>query len=147
MQEQPQRIYMRPGRTGQSPCSSPHTFPHHKTEESPKIAAIPYTMVMPKQATGKCSWEPHCPICKNEEEHREEDWDGNRQNQPRMHPQNIQHPNHKILSALSHQICNTLSNKTFSAPNHNTPCHSTCNTSNCRTVNNRSMHPTGMWNK
>ena len=32
------------------------------------------------------------PICKNEEEH-EKDWDGNRQiEQPRMCPQNTQHP-------------------------------------------------------
>ena len=38
----------------------------------------------------KCSWRLHCPICKNKEEHREEDWDGNLQNQPRMHPQNLQ---------------------------------------------------------
>ena len=42
-------------------------------------------MTMPKQATEKCSLELHCPICKNEE-HREEDWDGDLQNQPRMHP-------------------------------------------------------------
>ena len=56
-------------------------------------------MVMPKQATEKCSWGLHCPICKNEEEH-EEDRDNNEQNQPRMCPpkifrpqtQNLQHP-------------------------------------------------------
>ena len=49
-------------------------------------------MVMPKQVAEKCSWGLHCPICKNEEEH-EEDWDGNRQKeQPRMCPQNTQHP-------------------------------------------------------
>ena len=46
---------------------------------------------MPKQAKEKCSWGLHCPICKNEEEH-EEDWDGDMQNQPRMCPQNLQHP-------------------------------------------------------
>ena len=46
-----------------------------------------------------CSWGSHCPICKNEEEH-EEDWDGNMQKeQPRMCPQNTQHPSHKTLSA------------------------------------------------
>ena len=60
--------------------------PTIKIEETPKIAKIPYTMTMPKQATEKCSWGLHCFICKNEEEHREEDWDGNLQNQLRMHP-------------------------------------------------------------
>ena len=47
-------------------------------------------MTMTKQATEKCSWGLHCSICKNEEEHREEDWDGNLQSQPRMCPQNLQ---------------------------------------------------------
>ena len=46
---------------------------------------------MPKQATKKCSWGPHCPICKNEEEH-EEDLDVNMQTQSRMCPQNTQCP-------------------------------------------------------
>ena len=45
---------------------------------------------MPKQVAEKCTWEPHCPICENKEEH-EEDWDSNMQNQPRMCPQNTQH--------------------------------------------------------
>ena len=49
-------------------------------------------MAMPNQTTEKCLWGLHCPICKNEEEHREEDWDGDLQNQPRMHPQYFQHP-------------------------------------------------------
>ena len=47
-------------------------------------------MTIPKQATEICLWGLHYPICKNEEEHGEEDWDGNLQNQPRMHPQNLQ---------------------------------------------------------
>ena len=49
-------------------------------------------MATPKQATEKCSWGPHYPICKSEEEH-EEDWAGNKEReQPRMHPQNMQQP-------------------------------------------------------
>ena len=62
-----------------------------KTEEPPKIPVIPHAMVMPKQVTEKCSWGLHYPICENEVEHKE-DWDGNMQNQPRMHPQNTKHP-------------------------------------------------------
>ena len=101
-----------------------------KTEEPPKIAAIPHAMVMPKQATKKCSWGPYCLICKNEEEH-EEDWDGDMQNQPRMHPQstqcpqpqNLQHPQpqnlqhpprHRTINILSHKTCNTPSHRTIS---------------------------------
>ena len=52
-------------------------------------------MVMPKQVAEKCSWGLHCPICKNEEEHKE-DWDGDRQNEEARtqcpEPQNTQHP-------------------------------------------------------
>ena len=68
---------------------STHT-PTIQTEEQPKAAAIPHAMAMPKQATEKCSWGLHCHICKNEEEYREEDWDSDLQNQPRMCPQNLQ---------------------------------------------------------
>ena len=70
--------------------SVPTPTPTIKTEEHPKIAAIPHAMTMPKQATEKCAWGLHCPICKNKEEHGEEDWDGNLQNQPRTCPQNLQ---------------------------------------------------------
>ena len=63
-----------------------------KTEEQPKIAAIPHAMVFPKQATEKCSWGQHCPICASDEEHGEEDWDGTKQNLPRMQPYNVQCP-------------------------------------------------------
>ena len=66
--------------------------PTVKTEAPPQVAAIPCAMGMSKQVAEKCSWGLHCPICKNEEEHKE-DWDGNRQKvQPRMYPQNTQHP-------------------------------------------------------
>ena len=91
MQVWHQRIYLKSGRTDLFPYSSPPTpTPTMKTEEQPKTAAIPCIMAMPKQATEKCSWEQHCPICKDEEEHGEEDWDDSLQNQPRMHPQNLQ---------------------------------------------------------
>ena len=72
------------------PTPVPTPTPTIKIEEQPKTAAIPYTMTMPKQATEKCSWAPHCPICNNKEEHREEDWDDNLQNQPRMCHPNLQ---------------------------------------------------------
>ena len=72
------------------PTQVPTPNPTIKTEKQPKIAVIPRTMTMPKQATEKCSWGLYFPICKNEEEHGEEDWDGNLQNQPRMCPQNHQ---------------------------------------------------------
>ena len=63
------------------------------TEVPPKIAVIPHAMVMPKQVGEKCTWQPHCPTCKKEEEESIEDWNGNRQrDQPRNHhPQNAQH--------------------------------------------------------
>ena len=54
------------------PTPVPTSAPTIKTEEQPKMAAIPHAMTMPKQATEKCSWGLHCPICKNEEEHGEE---------------------------------------------------------------------------
>ena len=85
----------------------PPPAPTVKTEEPPQVAVIPWAMVMPKQVAEKCSWGPHCLICKNDKEH-EEDWDGDMQReQPRMCPQNTQHPqlqntqhpNHKTLSS------------------------------------------------
>ena len=41
----------------------------------------------------KCTWGPHCPICKKEEEEGTEDWNSDRQEiQQRNHcPQNPQH--------------------------------------------------------
>ena len=53
----------------------PMPAPIIKTEGQPIIAAIPNAMVIPKKATEKCSGGTHCPICKNEEKHKE-DWDG-----------------------------------------------------------------------
>ena len=53
---------------------------------------MPHAITMPKQAKVKCSWGPHCPICKSKEEHGEKDWDDDPQNHPRMHPQNFQQP-------------------------------------------------------
>ena len=69
----------------------PTTAPTVKTEEPSQVAAVPHAMVIPKQAREKYSWGPHCPICKNEEEHKE-DWVSDMQNQPRMCPKNTQHP-------------------------------------------------------
>ena len=74
------------------PTPVPTPAPTIKMEAPPQIAACPYVMVRPKQAAEGCSWGPHCPICKNEAEHKE-DWDGNNQTEhPRMHPQNMQQP-------------------------------------------------------
>ena len=67
------------------PTPIPAPTPTVKAEKPPQAAAIPHAMVMPEHATEKCSWGPHCPICKNEEEHGE-DWDGDMQNQPTMCP-------------------------------------------------------------
>ena len=68
---------------------TPTPTPTLKTEAPHQVAVIPHAIVMPKQVAEKCSWGPHCSICKNEEEH-EEDWDSNRQKeQPRMCPQNV----------------------------------------------------------
>ena len=91
----------------------PHTpapTPIVKKETPPQIAAILWVMVTPKQVTEKCSWGPHCPISKTEEE-QEEDWDGNRQReQPRMCTQNRQQPySHKLLSNTSHRTISTPS--------------------------------------
>ena len=63
------------------PSPVPTPAPTTKTEEQPKISAIPHAMTMPKQATEKCSWGLHCPICENKEEHGEDDLDGDLQNQ------------------------------------------------------------------
>ena len=53
-----------------APATTP--APTIKTEDPSKVVAIPHAMVMPKQATEKCSWGLHCPICKNKEEHKED---------------------------------------------------------------------------
>ena len=66
------------------PTPVPTPAPTIKTETPPQVALIPHVVVRPKQAAEGCSWGLHCPICKNEEEHKE-DWDGNNQReQPRM---------------------------------------------------------------
>ena len=85
-----------------------------KTEAPPQVAVIPCVTVMPKQVTEKCLWGLHCPICKNEEED-EEDWDDNRQKeQPRMHPQNTQHP--KPQNVQHPQPQNTQHPQSFDVP-------------------------------
>ena len=57
----------------------PTSVPTMKTEVPPQVAPIPKVMVAPRQAAKNCTWGPHCPICNNDEEHGEEDWDGNLQ--------------------------------------------------------------------
>ena len=82
----------------------PVPTPIMKTESPPKIAVIPQVMVTPKQVTEKCSWGPHCPICKNEDKY-EEDREGKRQSeQPRMCPKTHNRPSHKALSSPSYSI-------------------------------------------
>ena len=60
------------------PTPTPTPAPTVKTEAPSQVAVILHAMVMPKQVAEKCSWGLHCPICQNEEEHKE-DWGGNRQ--------------------------------------------------------------------
>ena len=48
-----------------------------KTEVPPRVAAIPCAMVLPKPQNNrpvkeKCTWRPHCHICKKEEEDAED---------------------------------------------------------------------------
>ena len=71
------------------PAPVPTSAPTMKTEAPSQVAAIPRVMEAPRQAAKNCKWGPHCPICKNEEEHGEEDWDGDLQNQPRICPRNL----------------------------------------------------------
>ena len=69
-----------------------------KAEVPPKVAVISHHMVLPKLQNNrpveeKCTWGPHCPICKKKEEEGTEDWNGDRlENQQRNHyPQIPQH--------------------------------------------------------
>ena len=39
-----------------------------KAEVPLKVGVIPCAMVLPKQIGEKCTWRPHCPICKKEQE-------------------------------------------------------------------------------
>ena len=59
--------------TGKDWPVSPTPAPTIKTEAPLQVAVIPHAMVIPNQVEEKCTWGPHCPICKNEEENREED--------------------------------------------------------------------------
>ena len=83
-----------------------------KAEVPPRVAAIPHAMVLPKPQDNKpveekCTWEPHCSICKKEEQEGTEDWNGYRpENQQRNHyPQNHQHPQtYDVPDRYSEQI-------------------------------------------
>ena len=71
-------------------------------------------MVRPKQAAVGFSWALHCPICKNEEEHKE-DWDGNDQReQPGMCPQSSQCP--QPQNAQQPQPQNNQNSQSFDIP-------------------------------
>ena len=103
-----------------SPAPVPTPVPTLKIEKPPQVAAIPHAIVMPKQATEKCSWGLYCPIYKDVEEHKE-DWDGDTQNQPRMCPKNTQCPQSQTLQCP--QMQNTQhtqlqnSQQSFDIPN------------------------------
>ena len=97
-----------------------------KREAPLQVAVIPHVMVMPKQVAEKCSWGPHCPICKNEEEH-EEDWDSDIQKeqvrnqqhpQPQntwyLQPQDTQHPQSQNNQHIQSQ--NQQHVQTFNVP-------------------------------
>ena len=65
------------------PMQTP-TVKVEKAEVPCRVTVIPHVMVIPKpqnnkQIEEKCTWRPHCPICKNEEEEGMEDWNGDRQ--------------------------------------------------------------------
>ena len=127
------------------PTPASTSVPPVKTEAPPQVAAIPKAMVTPRQAAENCTWGPHCPICKTEEGHGEEYWDGNLQNTQRMQPQNIhqpqpqsyQHPQPQCPQPQNvQQNTQYPSPKTFSAPSHN-----------CRTTGSHLMFLTDMWNR
>ena len=63
MHGQPQRTYLRPERPS-PPAPVPTLAPTIKTEEPPQVAAILHAMVMPKQATEKCSWNHIAPFAR-----------------------------------------------------------------------------------
>ena len=88
------------------------------------------------------------PHLQNEEEHGEEDWDGNLQSQPRMHPQNhqpqtAQNPQPQDLQSHSHKPFK-LKNKTFS---NLSPSHKASSAPSLRTIKNHLMYQTGILNR
>ena len=97
------------------PTPVPTPAPTIKTEAPPQVAVILHAMMRHKQAAEGCSWGPCCPICKNEEEHKE-DWDGNNQReQPRMHPKDPALPAAKC-SAIPAPECIASPVTTYTAP-------------------------------
>ena len=74
------------------PTPLPTPAPTIKTKAPPHVTAFSHAMVRPRQAVEDCSWRLHCQMCKKDEECKE-DWDCDMQKeQPRMCPQNNQHP-------------------------------------------------------
>ena len=92
------------------PAETPTVVKMEKTEAPPRVAPIPYAMVLNKpknnrQVEEKCTWGLHCPLCPKEE--GTEDWNSDRQeNQQRTHyPQSPQHPQaYDIPDRFSQQI-------------------------------------------
>ena len=95
-------------------ANSPFTCTHCKNRRTTPVAAIPHVMVRPKQVAEKCSLGLHCPICKNEEEHKE-DWNCDmKREQPRLCPQDTQHPQPQSTQHPQHQ--NTQHPQSFDVP-------------------------------
>ena len=72
------------------PTDTPAVVKMEKTEVPPRVAAIPYTLVMNKPqnnrpAEDECTWGPHCPICAKEEgtEDQNSDRQENQQRTPK----------------------------------------------------------------
>ena len=72
------------------PPTKTTTVKIEKADVPTRLAAIPCTMILNKPKNNKpaeenCTWGPHCPICKKEEEGTE-DWNGDRhESQQRNH--------------------------------------------------------------
>ena len=120
------RTYLNKKRLANSPYTNTYICTYCANRSSPQVAAFPHVIVMPKQVAEKCSWGPHYPICKNEEEH-EEDWDSDRQritkDVPTKHSVPPRYktpsaPRHRTLSNPSHKTFNALSHKTLSPLSH-----------------------------
>ena len=79
------------------------TCPHHQNRSTALGSSDPPYNGEPKQAVEGCSWGSHCPIHKNEEEHKE-NWDADDlREQPGMHPQNMQQPQPQSAQCLQPQ--------------------------------------------
>ena len=131
------------------PPTADHTpAPTIKMENPPQVVAIPHAMVILKQVAEKCTWGPHCPICKNKNTKRTGTaiCRTNQECAPKIHstPSNRMSstPSHKILSILSHRTFSTLSHRTVSILR-----HKMFNAPSCRTLSSHLKSLIGMQNK